>query len=78
MVATPLTILITHLQLSIRVSMLEYVRLVTETSSWFPWNGRGQTQRLAEMTERWCSRGDSQGLLRCFNPLILGIPTVSF
>jgi len=40
--------------------MSEYVRLVTGTSSYVPWNGRGR--RLVEMTDECYSGGDSQGL----------------
>jgi len=58
--ATPLMTLTKDLGLFIRVSMFEYVRLVTATSSEVPWNGRGQ--RLVELTNGCYSGGDSQGL----------------
>ena len=49
--ATPLMTPTTDMCLSIRVSMFKYVRLVTGTSSWVPWNLRGQ--RLVGLTN-WC------------------------
>ena len=58
--ATPLMTLTTDLGLSIRVSMVEYVRLVTRTSPQVPWNGRGR--RMVELTDDLYSGGDSQGL----------------
>jgi len=74
--ATPLMTLTTDLGLSIRVSMFEYVRLVTGTSSWVPWNGRGR--RLVELTDGCYSEGDSQGLPGFIYLRVLGIPTISF
>jgi len=74
--ATPLMTLTTDLGLSIRVSVFEYVRLVTGTSSWVSWNGRGR--RLVELTDGCYSEGDSQGLPGFIHPRVLGIPTISF
>ena len=74
--ATPLMTLTTDLGLSIRVSMFEYVRLVTGTSSQVPWNGRGR--RLVELTDGCYSEGDSQGLPGFIHPRVLEIPTISF
>ena len=59
-VYAPLMTFSTELGLSIHVSMFKHVRLVTETSSWVSWNGRGR--RLVELTEGCYGRGDSQGL----------------
>jgi len=41
--ATPLMTLSTDLDLSERVSIFQDVRLVTVTSPYFPFNGRGRT-----------------------------------
>jgi len=57
--ATALMTLNRDLILSIRVTMFEYLRLVTGTSSYVTWNRRGQ--RLVELTEGSYSEGDSQG-----------------
>jgi hypothetical protein len=70
--ATPLMTLTTDLGLSVRVSMFEYVRLVTGTSSEVPWNGRGR--RLVELTDGCFSEGYSQGLPGLFTPVSLGYP----
>jgi len=74
--ATPLMTLTTDLGLSIRVSMFEYVRLVTGISSQVPWNGRGR--RRVELTDGCYSEGDSQELPGFIHPRVLEIPTISF
>jgi len=53
-------------------------RLVTGTSSYVPWNGRGR--RLVELTDGCYSGGDSQGLPGFIHPRVrvLGIPTSVF
>jgi len=81
--STHLMSLTTDLGLSIRVSILEYVGMVIDTSSQVTdlWNGRGQ--RLVELTEgcyHKLSKGDIQVVPWpvCGYPHILGIPTINF
>ena len=51
-------------------------RLVTGTSSWVLWNGRGR--RLVQLTNGCYSEGDPQGLPGFIHPRVLGIRTISF
>jgi len=45
-------------------------RLVTGTSSWVPWNGRGR--RLVALTDGRYSEGHSHGLPEFIHPRVLG------